>query len=897
MFNAIGAHIYAGGFTVGVSKYFNVLAHLEHAAYGKEVVELNFPGLPVHAGGPGSWPKSWPKGSARPRFLYANPPCAIWSGASAGRSTHWKDDPRLQAHHDIFNYGLGLEVDVMAIESVTAAFTKGREHVDGLIEAAAKEGYSATIVLHDARWLGVPQIRKRVFLTFHRVEIPWQTPEPHEAPTVRQALRGLPKKTSGYDTTMPPKSLALALHCGPGGRLKTAFDELYPNPETNHLGKIAGRPSFLESRAPWDKPAGVVIAGKMIHPDQPRYMNQEELAAICSFPPTYKWPKQGFADISGYMSRGVMPKVGEWLAENVYRAIEKGKRTNEQTSTVFDATHLPSSAYPLAAVGSYEAELRAEEPRVHAVKAIEKTALITGSTAIQIGSSNTRLKIMSNLESWKNVLEDDGYTVEWRAVTPGEDLSGYTAVLAALNAPNKVSSSYVQGALWALAVRKDAVVLLDDWQTKEIASGFKTCIRSEERLFWSASKGSADVVAKLAPYKAQLFDVAKTLALGPWPWKVIAPTLGRSDVKLLDVPADVVAIDPTLYAPRYEPTPGVAKKKAWVLASLLDSKAPDGLKWPVAHYGPQDRGANGVGAAGAGAKPRLTESEIMREYSVSWGVVSPPHSHAGSGWWRVRYQMAADAGCVVSADPREAACLGEPYVEASDPRRVEKMSVEQLISLARRQRECLNSIAWPKSRVKKTLRALLERTQPMARNAIAAPAAPRAGSLPPPPTQGEGSGAYMRRLMTSGWNDDQVILTAVHAHFAGSKATKSDVYYNRRKLTTDPKAAPTPSKPVAPPHTGSLKAVVKAAREIAAEQADLPFTPSPPRPSGASDDYVYEQKLGWLFRAAGIIPGDRIKLVALARALGAGGSPSVLTVRVGGKDTTHDVKWLKTLFS
>lgn len=76
-------------------------------------------------------------------------------------------------------------------------------------------------------------------------------------------------------------------------------------------------------------------------------MSQDELAAICGFPKSYKWPESNFNDISGYMSRGVMPKVGEWLAENVARALEANRRINRPTAEVLDITAPPGRTYPL----------------------------------------------------------------------------------------------------------------------------------------------------------------------------------------------------------------------------------------------------------------------------------------------------------------------------------------------------------------------------------------------------------------------------------------------------------------------------------------------------------------------------------------------------------------------
>ena len=349
MIKAIGAHIYAGGFTVGVSKHFDVTCHLEHAAYGSDVVKLNFPEMPIHAGGPSAWPASWPRsGPNRPRFLFANPPCAIWSGASHGRAVAWQDDPRLQFHHDIFHYAMDVaDVDVFAMESVPPSWTKGRPHFDALAAEAGTRGYSTTVATHNAKWLGAAQNRSRIFYVFHKIAIEWDHPEYTEPMTVRQAFKGLgkAKKSAGYDTTLPRKFEHLISHAKPGEGLAKVFMRMYPDPPLNARGQIAGKPSFLDCRLPWDKPANVVIAGKPIHPELPRYASQEEVAAVCGFPPDYKWPKGDFNTITGYMSRGVMPPVGEWLASNVKAALERGKRLNSTSYAVLDVASPPGNYY------------------------------------------------------------------------------------------------------------------------------------------------------------------------------------------------------------------------------------------------------------------------------------------------------------------------------------------------------------------------------------------------------------------------------------------------------------------------------------------------------------------------------------------------------------------------
>lgn len=49
------------------------------------------------------------------------------------------------------------------------------------------------------------------------------------------------------------------------------------------------------------------------------------------------------------------------------------------------------------------------------------------------------------------------------------------------------------------------------------------------------------------------------------------------------------------------------------------------------------------------------------------------------------------------------------------------------------------------------------------------------------PGDGEKSGAFIRRCLTAGMTDDDILAT-VHGHFEGSKASKSDISWNKQKL-------------------------------------------------------------------------------------------------------------------
>lgn len=322
--------------------------------------------------------------------------------------------------------------------------------------------------------------------------------------------------------------------------------------------------------------------------------------------------------------------------------------------------------------------------------------LLTGSTPMQCGSDRTQLKIITAAVCWKGALEYAGYRVDWRPVKAGEDLSAYAGVGVILNKPNSITSNYFPGAAWVVAKRPDTVLMIDDWQVGELVSGLQTCARSEERLF--RLRG----FELPASVKAKVFEVTGRLAAGNWQYPVIVPTFNGGDIERLGIPAKVITgIDPTAFAPRYT-YPAVTKERAWVQASLLRKPAP-ATAWKLECYGNSDRGEGGIGKAGADAQPRLAEPELAAVYARAWGILSPAHPHAGSGWWRVRFLMAADAGSVLSADPAEAAVFGEPYLRASDPRAVERLTDRGLANLAAAQKEVLEKAAWPKHRVTEEL--------------------------------------------------------------------------------------------------------------------------------------------------------------------------------------------------
>lgn len=344
MFNAIGYHTYAGGLAVGVARHFDLIGLGEHDGYGNDVKRLNFPGVAVYDTF-SQWPKERGRGAKACRFIFSNPPCAPFSLASAGRATAWHEDPRLRFWTDIFGLIPTAEPDILAIESVVPAWTKGRTFIDSMASTAATWGYSTTILLHNARWLGAVQDRKRVFITFHKIAAEWPTPNFDNGVTVRDIFKGIKipaatRKRFGAAAAITPGQVPLYNHLPNGGHLHNAFNEMYgDNVERNHLGQIKGRPSFLMTRLALNSVNNPVFmgSGHILHPTEPRSLFPEEIAAYTGFPADWKWP-EGYplGKISTLASQGVSPLGGAWLGAGASASIERGRRLNRPDYGIVD---------------------------------------------------------------------------------------------------------------------------------------------------------------------------------------------------------------------------------------------------------------------------------------------------------------------------------------------------------------------------------------------------------------------------------------------------------------------------------------------------------------------------------------------------------------------------------
>lgn len=345
---AVGAYIFAGGFTLGVKQHFKVLAHLEETAYGVATMRRNQPEIPVHVG-MDQWPLDELRGRDPIDLIYGNPPCAAWSvaGSKLKGGRDWHRDPRVSCTQRHFALLEQLRPTLWAWESVTQAFTVGRELVDELTTRALALGYSVTYLLHNARYLGVPQTRNRFFFLAHKVELGFEK-LPWTWLSCNEALRGL---NDLGELTGAGKSCAryrpMLKTVQPGETLVKAWDrwlvETGVEQPLNKHGKRTGRPAFIIRRARKDAPSPVVMC-EMIHPIEDRFLTGPELARLCGFPPGYEF--EGLKDV-GQISRGVCPPVGEWLARNLGLALQRGQAVTQPKVRLVDLREPPGSEQDL----------------------------------------------------------------------------------------------------------------------------------------------------------------------------------------------------------------------------------------------------------------------------------------------------------------------------------------------------------------------------------------------------------------------------------------------------------------------------------------------------------------------------------------------------------------------
>jgi len=299
MLRAVGVHIFAGGFSLGIATRFTVVAHLERLALGRETWRANRPDVPRYESPTGDWPR------LQAAVVYGNPPCSLFSPLR-GNQAWSRRAPLYQAMMlDVVKVGLQARARAIVIENVRGFRTQplGQSWLR-LIYALVRERYWPTWLPVNARWW-LPQRRPRVFLVLTR----WRW-HPVPAPaltttTVLDVLHAVPLNGLPNGRDWPgwwrPELVDVLQHVAPGQSLAGLVPE--------HRNPIWA-PRRLRPDV-----AGTVYGDRFIHPTEARPLVAREAARLMGYPDTWRFanPRTLWQEIG----KSVCPPVAAWLAEQL----------------------------------------------------------------------------------------------------------------------------------------------------------------------------------------------------------------------------------------------------------------------------------------------------------------------------------------------------------------------------------------------------------------------------------------------------------------------------------------------------------------------------------------------------------------------------------------------------
>lgn len=269
-----------------------------------------------------------------------------------------------------------------------------------------------------------------------------------------------------------------------------------------------------------------------------------------------------------------------------------------------------------------------------------------------------------------------GHEVDYRAVSPGEDLSQYgLAILGICGIQSKVAS-YAAGAAWAFETVKKRLLFCGDWSIENTGQDFKNALCNWERCKRSFQKLDREYTPG---DECRIHAMLTSIMTEPLP--LLAPffSWGNHDLILANnLPkTSLHTWDPSPFVQLSELKAPNERKVRWVYAALQDygkdwlTKQQKMLKWPVVVHDKNNP---------------VPEDELLKEYADSWGMLASPYKNAGSGWWRARYIHAAHVGAVIACDYRDSAVMSAPCYRYS-ALEVERMSAAERTNLAQRQRD------------------------------------------------------------------------------------------------------------------------------------------------------------------------------------------------------------------
>lgn len=337
--------------------------------------------------------------------------------------------------------------------------------------------------------------------------------------------------------------------------------------------------------------------------------------------------------------------------------------------------------------------------------------LLTGFTTRQANTlrESANFYVLAQ-QIFRDMLVEMGHKVDWRAVEIGEDLSMYDLAMVGLSNPTTMNGmAHRYGGMWALASHRNVLAWFDDFRFKDQLYSW---LRKPEPAFsdrlWPDRRYAEH--EKAMEWKDRLIAAFQVIKDRKLPF--IAHIFEWGDISLMarETPDArwFCRFDISDFVPRLvtDPAPFETRKKAWVSAALTNTDEwinKLGLTWDIVKS-TKPKGGNPFG----GGWKKIPEPELVRTlYRDNIGILSHPYSHAGSGWWRVRFNYMTQTQSILLGAIEEAQEMGEAF--RYSPQEIEAMPTHALHALAQRQTNSFMSYVLPRGAAMSRLQAGIDR--------------------------------------------------------------------------------------------------------------------------------------------------------------------------------------------
>jgi DNA (cytosine-5)-methyltransferase 1 len=257
----------------------------------------------------------------RPRGVIGGPPCQSFSLSNVHKVAR---DPRnlLPFHYAEIVKAINQKyfIDFFVFENVTGLRSRRhKDHFQKIRQSLEEAGFTLFEEVLDARWFGVPQSRRRIFIVginkslYAYIDFAFPTESSEKTRTVRHAIAGLPQPAFFSRDLL---SQDIPFH--PNHWTMNPKSKKFTSKKNN--GKNIGR-SFRQLQ--WEKPSLTIAYGHReiyIHPSGRRRLSILESMRLQAVPDTYEL-KGNFTEQVTQISDAVPPPLASAVAQKLRVAI------------------------------------------------------------------------------------------------------------------------------------------------------------------------------------------------------------------------------------------------------------------------------------------------------------------------------------------------------------------------------------------------------------------------------------------------------------------------------------------------------------------------------------------------------------------------------------------------